>query len=414
MDKKGYLIRSKSDIAFIEYYGFNKYKESYNRFKICEIDYINDNFYLKVEYQNDEVTYDIDDKVYILTNSINGLKINENDYYGYELNEGDIIKIGRFKVKVRKIHLVEKKINNDDDGNQSEKEDKKSSNNNDISYNDDIRSKDSNCKSIDKMNINNNNNNNKNNEEERQCRICFLNDESISPLISPCSCTGSSKYIHLLCLQKWLQSKIKLDYKEKNENLISAYRYQRAQCEICKEYMPDFIKKNSNLYEICDYHRTSEGNDESYFTLETIGSVKNHEKYIYHVIIKSERPISTISIGRSNECDIKLEDSTISRIHSFITIFNNKMYIKDMSSKFGTGILMQNKNFQILDDSAISFQLGRSLITFYQTPKNNSICKCFNKKKKEINNNVNNDEFYFNENKKCINYEMGYIIKEND
>ena len=38
----------------------------------------------------------------------------------------------------------------------------------------------------------------------------------------------------------------------------------------------------------------------------------------------------------------------------------------------------------------------------------------FNKKKKEINNNVNNDEFYFNENKKCINYEMGYIIKEND
>lgn len=90
------------------------------------------------------------------------------------------------------------------------------------------------------------------------------------------------------------------------------------------------------------------------------------------------------------------------------------MYIKDMSSKFGTGILMQNKNFQILDDSPIGFQLGRSLITFYQTPKNNSICKCFNKKKKEINNNVNNDEFYFNENKKCINYEMGYIIKEND
>ena len=23
-------------------------------------------------------------------------------------------------------------------------------------------------------------------------------------------------------------------------------------------------------------------------------------------------------------------------------------------------------------------------------------------------------QFYFNENKKCINYEMGYIIKEND
>ena len=175
VDKKGYLIRSKSDIAFIEYYGFNKYKESYNRFKICEIDYKNDNFYLKVEYQNDEVTYDIDDKVYILTNSINGLKINEDDYYGYELNEGDIIKIGRFKIKVRKIHLIDKKINNDED-NHSEKEDKKSSNNNDISY-DDIRSKNSDCKSIDKMNINNN----KNNEEERQYRKFKIYPFAMSP-----------------------------------------------------------------------------------------------------------------------------------------------------------------------------------------------------------------------------------------
>ena len=90
------------------------------------------------------------------------------------------------------------------------------------------------------------------------------------------------------CLQQWLQSKIKLNYKEINENLISAYKYQPAQCEICKEYMPDFVKKNMNLYEICDYRTNSNNNQENYFTLETIGSVKNKEKYIYDVIIKSE------------------------------------------------------------------------------------------------------------------------------
>ena len=111
VDKKGYLIRSKNNVSFVEYYGFNKYKESFERFKLAEIEYINNIFYLKVDYKDNEINYDIDNKVYILANSINGDRINEDDYYGYELNEGDIIKIGRFKIKVRKIHLIEKQLN---------------------------------------------------------------------------------------------------------------------------------------------------------------------------------------------------------------------------------------------------------------------------------------------------------------
>ena len=108
MNKKGYLIRSKNNVSFVEYYGFNKYKESYERFKIAEIENIDNNFYLKTEYSTEEITYDIDNRVYILANSINGERINEDDYFGYELNEGDIIKIGRYKIKVRKIKLNKK------------------------------------------------------------------------------------------------------------------------------------------------------------------------------------------------------------------------------------------------------------------------------------------------------------------
>ena len=47
-----------------------------------------------MNYPGDEITYDIDNKAYILANSINFSKINELNYYGYILNEGDIIKIG--------------------------------------------------------------------------------------------------------------------------------------------------------------------------------------------------------------------------------------------------------------------------------------------------------------------------------
>ncbi|XP_059178581.1 E3 ubiquitin-protein ligase MARCHF1-like [Physella acuta] len=38
------------------------------------------------------------------------------------------------------------------------------------------------------------------------CRICHCEREENNRLISPCLCSGSLKYIHLSCLQKWIKS----------------------------------------------------------------------------------------------------------------------------------------------------------------------------------------------------------------
>ena len=35
------------------------------------------------------------------------------------------------------------------------------------------------------------------------CRICFDEEPSIDKLIAPCRCSGSSKYVHIGCLQRW-------------------------------------------------------------------------------------------------------------------------------------------------------------------------------------------------------------------
>ena len=42
---------------------------------------------------------------------------------------------------------------------------------------------------------------------ESICRICFEIETSQNPLISPCECSGSMKYIHEECLKKWICSK---------------------------------------------------------------------------------------------------------------------------------------------------------------------------------------------------------------
>ncbi|KAK0051042.1 E3 ubiquitin-protein ligase MARCH8 [Biomphalaria pfeifferi] len=38
------------------------------------------------------------------------------------------------------------------------------------------------------------------------CRICHCEGEDSNKLISPCLCSGSLKFIHLACLQKWIKS----------------------------------------------------------------------------------------------------------------------------------------------------------------------------------------------------------------
>ena len=40
-------------------------------------------------------------------------------------------------------------------------------------------------------------------DENPICRICFDEEEIDNEFISPCSCKGSSKYVHKSCLHEW-------------------------------------------------------------------------------------------------------------------------------------------------------------------------------------------------------------------
>ena len=45
-------------------------------------------------------------------------------------------------------------------------------------------------------------------ESGRNCRICLDETDTVeNPFITPCKCDGSMKFIHLSCLQEWLDSK---------------------------------------------------------------------------------------------------------------------------------------------------------------------------------------------------------------
>jgi hypothetical protein len=45
-------------------------------------------------------------------------------------------------------------------------------------------------------------------ENEQTCRICLEPGEFSNPLICPCKCSGSVRYIHLQCLRTWLGKRL--------------------------------------------------------------------------------------------------------------------------------------------------------------------------------------------------------------
>ena len=140
--------------------------------------------------------------------------IPQNDYS--IIKEGDIIKLGRLRLKFDKINFTNNKNN-------------KSENNNLLNsrVSNSMVNINTNLYSTSNDFMPNPNNNiseelTKNNfllepEKEKEtiekiyCRLCYQEESTVlDPLLCPCKCKGSMKYIHFSCLKKSIMQKIQI------------------------------------------------------------------------------------------------------------------------------------------------------------------------------------------------------------
>ena len=83
-----------------------------------------------------------------------------------------------------------------------------------------------------------------------------------------------------------------------------------------------------------------------------------------------------IKIGRGHDCEIRITDISVSRLHSYIRMCpsSGDFTVEDNSSKFGTLVLVRKPI--MLDPSRINtFQIGRSLIELTVNLPSNHIMK---------------------------------------
>jgi pSer/pThr/pTyr-binding forkhead associated (FHA) protein len=214
---------------------------------------------------------------------------------------------------------------------------------------------------------------NPNTKNKSMCRVCYgddTNDEN--PLISPCKCKGSMKYIHYKCLKNWLNSKIEEDISvdsDNPENEAISYKRKDISCELCKEKLPDYIKKNGRYYNITFYKPKFE----EYLVLESMRADGHKTKFI-HIISFDKK--NFINIGRAYECELSISEISVSRFHCIIHKDKGDLFLEDNISKFGTLILIQNNNMVMNDYLPLKVQINKTYIELKITiPLSLTCCK---------------------------------------
>ena len=248
--------------------------------------------------------------------------------------------------------------------------------------------------------------NNKNLKKGKKycCRICYgENSIKENPLISPCTCKGSMKYIHYLCLKNCINSKIESEIeKTLNENTIT-YNKKDICCDICRSQFPDYIRYNGILFNISFYKPKFRE-----FIMFEILQESQNEKAKYISIVSLDNKKRMINIGRSKECEFSIQEVSLSRFHSIIHRNKSELYIEDNKSKFGTLILVQNDNIEINNNIPLKLQIDRTYIKIkINTPLIYSCCNA------ETN---NEEEFldYQIQNKLFLNVFAYFNIKDNN
>ena len=393
-------------------------------------------------------SYKIDEYENICSNnstwfSLKNDKKNRNNRMNmFKINEGDVLKIGKIIIRIRKIEFQsnkhnDKKINIDINDNKYELSNSATSEkisilkeiganslfnfNNNINIQNTVKkqneeeekekeilsiNKTSNKKiSSQKLNfitpekifLQENQKKKSTDFPQRCCRICYLEEETeINPLIQPCLCSGSLKYIHLECLRKWIGTRNWTQI-ENNEN-VCIYLIKEVDCELCKNKLPDYIRHKNKLYKIIDFKIDFK----NYISFENLTLDKQKNKFIYIVNLDKKKEIK---IGRGHEANIILSDISVSRVHCILNVYNKNVYLQDNEAKYGTLVLVQTQRLNIIDNVELNLQIGRSFINCKnKTPFR--LFKCCDNSKEIINYNS-----YFKQNSKKIGMKKILTVK---
>jgi hypothetical protein len=188
-------------------------------------------------------------------------------------------------------------------------------------------------------------------EGPKACKICFGESEEDNCLISPCDCSGSVRYVHLACLQRWLTSKCTQSSGED----YRSYYWSSMHCELCQKIYPFSLSSGGRSISLFNVGKA----DELTLALELLA--RSHHTQSVHIVTTKQH--ASLKLGRGHESDLRISDISVSRCHAVLNIREGKLFIRDNQSKFGTLIQLPGQVLLGRGDKLV-VQTGRTVTTF--------------------------------------------------
>lgn len=163
-----------------------------------------------------------------------------------------------------------------------------------------------------------------------QCYICYEEGHVGDPLINPCQCAGSVKYVHLNCLQRWIQPE--------GSSAVNTH------CPVCKVRYPEktqamMVRPPAILLESWSNHRTLK--------------LRHWVSFAQH---------GTASLGRfADHNDVVIPDHSVSGEHALVIHSNDEFWLHDRESSNGTFIRLCTP-LKLQFGESLHLKMGKSLL----------------------------------------------------
>jgi len=192
------------------------------------------------------------------------------------------------------------------------------------------------------------------------CYMCFDEENSDdNPLITPCKCSGDTKYVHVECLRKW--------HTAEADNQICFLSSVDATCSVCKStFKSDFklrdgrhVKLFKSSLEppyvsllVATKHEMAQRLFNTRFQLSFSTLLKPDGR-------NGSRPLL---LGRSSGSDMVLDYRTVSARHASIRFKNGEFIFTDAGSSNGSYLYLR-RPVELSPSQPVQFRLGRSMIS---------------------------------------------------
>jgi hypothetical protein len=192
------------------------------------------------------------------------------------------------------------------------------------------------------------------------CYMCFdEEDTEDNPMITPCKCSGDTKYVHVECLRKW--------HTAEADNQICFLSSVDATCSVCKSsFKSDFKLRDGRQVKLF-----KSSLEPPYVSLLVATKHEMAQRLFntrfqlsFSTILKPDGRNATrpLLLGRSSGSDMVLDYRTVSARHAAIRFKNGEFIFTDAGSSNGSYLYLR-KPLELSPSQPVQFRLGRSMIS---------------------------------------------------